>query len=314
MECHLTIHNAPPVVWSTTNQTISTEKLNRNILTARTEAEGFAAKRWHRFQLETRLVTTTGSQFIVLPSIAGFEYIVDNITLYGSYTGTPTITYGSKSYVLPAVSTAELYTILPGDVIAGSDWAVPYIIATTGGTSINMRALINLRICRSTASPIFTANADVYSENDTLTAARFLAQKAEIDSFCSTWSTAIKPIGIHYIHFEDFSSTMSSIGLTDRLPGFGGEKVIKVFARIVMQTTGSIGQNLTIDAGYGATTLMGVVSLAGLSSATFATGTIALTDTVRVPAVAGDDFIVNVSTNTTTTIKSVDLFIVHQKP
>ena len=311
----------PPAMWSD-NQLIAPEKLNRNLFAAKNELESWAEQQWHRFSLSTG--KRVNDNLCVLPLfVSGFTYYIERIVVYGDYTGSPVLTWGvvgqpvDGSYTFPTDGYATQQTVLPGVLRVGSLNSFNYEIKLTGAGGDECRAIVVLRCSRVPgSSPVFTSLLSSWEEGDSLDPTKFNSQLTALNNFTNTWSStaSLKPNGMHYVEFRDFTTLTSAASLTDRLLGSGGELVKQIGMKVTMTTPGLTGQTVTLNAGYGSTSVIGSVSVAGLSSADFFSGVINLTDAVRVPSVAGDDFLLNVSTNNTSEVARVQLFILKSKP
>lgn len=325
------ITSNPPATWDG-YQLVNPEKLNENIGAARDQLGIFAAHRWNRSTVMIDIGTVTTSAEFRLPAITGVSYIVDRITVYGTVVGTTATLFwndqvideakeiplneGSISSTSPSRGTA-----LPGFLISGTDWSNTFTVAVIASTSTvtNVQIEVGLRVARSSAvADPYTANLELYQAGDVPTAARFTAANFDLDTFAAAWTAGqtTYPVGLHYVDFQNFTSSTAAGATRDALPGSGPEKVIRILADAELDSAGSAGQDVFINASYGnytsAPTAIGNFSVVG-GSATYSSGTIALSDSVRDPTVASDDFVVQATTDGTTNIVRCGIWIVKNK-
>lgn len=320
----------PPASWDG-YQLVNPEKLNENIGAARDQLGIFAAHRWNRSTVMIDLGTVTTQSSFVIPYITGVNYIVDRITVYGTIVGTTaTVSYGDSvtgPFYLGlnegsvASTSPSRGTALPGFLVSGTDWSDRFTIEIDASTSTvtNVQIEVGLRVARSSAvADPYTANLELYQAGDVPTAARFTAANFDLDTFAAAWTAGqtTYPVGLHYVDFQDFTSSTAAGATRDALPGSGPEKVIRILANAQLSSPGSAGQDVFINASYGnytsAPTAVGNFSVVG-GSATYSSGTIALSDSVRDPTVASDDFVVQATTDGTTNIVRCGIWIVKNK-
>lgn len=314
----MTIFQDPPGKWRQDSELITPEKLNRNLLAAKQSVEDFARDRWRCFTIHTPLALSSDGVIAKLPSFTGFDYVVEYVSLYGTYSGDVTLTYGLSGaqtvLELPATANEFGYTVLPGVTVTGSDFSSIFEVKLSGGTYA-LRGVIGLRVARSTASPVMSTLFDTWQENEVLDAVKFNSQKTALANFASSFtsSTSIKPHSITRVTFNDFSSTTNTLHTTDRLPGSGPAIVRRIVGRVQMASSGNFGQSVTVSAGFGSLTTVATPSVAFLSEVWFSSGTLAQFDSVRDPATGTDDYFVRVTTNGAVSVARVELYIITQK-
>ena len=310
----------PPYIWAT-SKLITPEKLNSNLLAAKTNLEDFAEQQWHKWTVESS--ERVSDVLIDLPtfdSSFNFSYYVDYIVVYGDYTGNPVLKWGpvgspTGSFTLPSDKKDFSYTVLPSDLITGAATAVNYQIRLEGAGGDAMRCIVGLRTSRTNASTALTSTLMMVNQGDVLSATDFNANLTALNNFATTWTStaAQQPFGIYYTHFKNFTFTTNSRDITDHVLGSGPEEVKQIFCRVQMDGTGSTGQTVKISAGYGAASDLAIANVDGLTVVDFSTGVLSLSDAARDPNTGADDFFISASTLGSTAVKRIEIFVLKRK-
>lgn len=309
------ITNTPPATWDT-GQSVAPEKLNRNILAAEQQLVGYANNRWRRWSTE---YTLDGSAQVALPSITGFPYIVERVSVVGTYSGAPTLYYGPASglseFALPPEATSTDYkgTVLPGDLISDTDNTVQYLIGLDGGSTAGLKIIVALRSDRNPGVSTQTLGLTPWKDGDALTASAFNGQVSALNTYADDWITHNTPVAIDEMSFSTISSATSISAREDRVPGDGPVYVQKIIGRIIMDTAGAAGQTVTIAYGLGSASTSFNVSVDGVTTATFTEVVSTINSADRDPTNYLHDLVVRVTNNGASVVEHVTMFVVSTK-
>jgi len=310
----------PPYIWAT-SKIITPEKLNSNLLAAKTNLEDFAEQQWHKWTAESgERVSNVLMNLPLFDNSLGFSYYVDYIVVYGDYTGTPVLSWGpvgspTGSFTLPSDKKDFSYTVLPSDLITGSATAVAYQIRLEGAGGDSMRCLVGLRASRTGSSPQLTSTLAMVGQGDILSATDFNANLTALNNFASTWTSTAsqQPFGIYYTTFKNFTFTTNNRDITDQVLGSGPEEVKQIFCRVQMDGVGSAGQTVKLSAGYGSVSDLAIANVDGLTVVDFSTSVLSISDAVRDPNTGSDDFFIRATTLGSTAVKRIEIFVLKRK-
>ena len=297
------IYNKPPKDWESGEQ-IGPEGINRNSLLMRQTLDEWSSFRYRRTN------TSTMRNAITLPSLSSNPYVVERIQVFGTYSGDPILNFGTETFALPVNGNkGEFYigTVLPATLISGIDNVVQYDINFTGGNTDSMRIAFGLRTDRFSTFPAIP-DLELYSDEDVLDATTWNAKIAQFQSFANTIAVNEFPREIDYMSYEDMTVANPQ---TDRVLGAGNVNYSRLVGKIRMDTLGSVGQTVTINYGFGDinTPQFIVVSVQAQTIINFSSGFFSFVKTGRIPTDPESDWKVTITTNGTSTVKSVDLFV-----
>jgi hypothetical protein len=317
------IQTIPPATWDGYQQ-ITPEMLNRNILAAKAQLEEQARNRWRAWDV---LVAPTSNVYICqLPMTGKFDYIIDRISMSGTYSGQPVLSWwasgDTQSFTFPADGfQGEEYnnTLFAGELmdgytspsIYGPFHALFELFSTVALP--NMQFTISCRSVRPYLNDSITLpEITLYKDDDVLTATRF---QSAIDTI-STFATQIdpgtrNPPYITRVCFEDFSSATPLILTTDRLPGsrvLNTTRWNQILAKIETVGDPSPGQTLTLE--WGRSDTFSGSTVIDLTTTDEYYADINFSDFSRSPSTTGDDFLVRVSTTAGATIARCQIYVV----
>lgn len=319
------IPTSAPKTWVTGEQ-ITPEAINRNFLAAQQKFESFAEKQWR--QQNIIFPVLVNSYFFDIPVIAGVDYIIDRITVFGTYAGSKTIRYGKTSLLdsfytdvdLPADGNGGEYyigTIFPSLVAQGSAEATNnsryYCQLFSGGSEVSsptdtLAVCISIRTRKGTAGqPYSTRVSDngaltLIEDLDVLSATTYNDNVTLLTDFRNAAVAAAHPVGLFSATFSNITNGISAYLARERICGSKPLTVREIAGRIQLASAGAGGQTVTIRWGFGTASNSTSVSVAGQTEVNFASGVLNLTNNPRT-----DDFIIEATTNGATAIQRIFL-------
>ena len=322
------IFNTPPASWVVGEQ-LTPEKLNRNILSAKSQTEEQARKRWKHFDIHYRPSSTVN--LARLPLIAGESYVVDRITIEGTYTGSPSISWQRANDSGPidtwsfddgAIDGYVNKVLFPGIVLDGYTGSPAThdndLLITSSAVLPNVAMTISLSSPRQSLSDDATMDSiTMYKDQDTLTAARFTADKTTIDNFALDLGFYSHPSAVYLSQFTNVTSAMASYLRQDRIPGLSGGTsgtgditFVECVGNYEMDGYGAAGQTIKVYSQFTNPGLGETFSVDGQASGTFNLTSIGGTRFNRDISDLTDDVVVQVETNGATTVKKIDIYYI----
>jgi hypothetical protein len=317
------IHSIPPVDWLDGYQQITPEKLNRTLLAAKAQLEECARNRWRTWDISYPI--SRDLQFCNLPLVDGFQYVVDRITISGTYTGQPTIYFKQEDdstpeeFVLPADGNGGLTysgTIFAGKIVDGYTGSpaanTNNFVVYSDVQLTDMKCTVSLRSSRGLLSDTTNMSSiTLYKDEDVLTAARFTADKTVISNFqdsdiCTTASGSPKQLSMLCFN-KNIKSTTPIYLRTDRQPGSQTSKGTyfrKLLTVLNMNFPVEPGQEIRLYYGLNTASSNILISTEGQTQC-YAYVDLSATDFNRNPSNSADDFVVTIENNTPDTAESI---------
>jgi hypothetical protein len=309
----------PPATWDGYGSQITPEKLNRNLLAAQQQLEDYAEQQWRRWSAFAPLANT-----IALPAITDSPYVVERITIYGEYTGQPTLTFGTETFLLPPNGfDGEFYsgTVLPGFLVTGTNYASTYNISVSGSNT-TLFAVIGLRSSRSpNASTVcYSANLATWSDGEVLSPSKFDLQLTDLGDFASNWTAgAQQPDDFGLVVFPAFTTATAEVERAVKMPGSGGCQIVKILGTIHLAVAGVGGQTVRVSYGFNTATNNVDIDVDGETAVNFSIiptppATFLIEDTSRLISSSADDLVL-ILTNSIggSNVSYVHLYVVTQK-
>jgi hypothetical protein len=305
---------------------LSPEKLNRLLMAAKNQLEEQAQKRWRHW--DVLYPPNASVNLAQLPLIADRQYVVDRITIEGTYTGTPTIYWklaGDStprgSFALADGVTANVVNkvVFPGIVLDGT------AVATNSNNFLLYSdvSLPNVGVTISLSSPRISLSdtgvmpaITLYKDGDTLTAADFNAKKLIIDTFANDLDNNSLPVAVFCAQFRDFNSNTQSYLLSERFPadqamtlGTGGMTVRAMTAVYELASTGAGGQTITISRGFNTASNSVVTSVENTTTGVIDLGTTSFQNSTRSVSSSSEDWVITAESNATSpNVKKLDIY------
>jgi hypothetical protein len=322
------IFSTSPVSWDGYSQ-LNPESINRAILQAVRQLEEQADTRFRYFDMSWP-ITSLQTTLCELPVITGFQYLVERVTVSGTYTGQPTISWQMTSdsdpqqtiTLAPDGFDGARYTavLLPGVILDGYTAAYTHVnnlIVSSSAQLPNMRVSAS---CRSTRGR-FSDNGrispaiDLFQDGEVITAARLQGVVDSLNNFATSINpTTVDPQSLYFVQFRDLSSTIDAFQSVCAIPGLDGCMVNKVVGLVHMDGVGSGGQTVTLDYGFGNyTDGQTILNVDGLTSLKWESANHQISNASRSLTSASEDFQIRVTVAASTAVKRIEIFVLYNR-
>ena len=300
----------PPKTF-TNGEIICPEGINRNMLACQETLERFAQKLWRR-QIHVFKADSNGI-FYVYPLLNTIDYIIERITIYGTYEGSPTLRWSynvgmtttDETFALPVNGNEGNYysgTVIPGTFISGDleeTESGSFTVRVDNATVHDLKVCIAIRTRKGvpgdTTSPIMEVSPVLYEDQTSLTAESFLDNKNTLLEFANDHFTLARPQGLFSAQIHNVLSTTPTYISRRNIFNVGNIKVTRIVGLVELNNTGDSPHTVTVRYGFGTPTNTITVNMDSLpygSSQSFDTGAISIT--------SSDKFVIQVENSSST--------------
>lgn len=321
------IFSTPPLSVDGYSQ-LAPEPINRILQQAGRQLEAQAQRRYRYFDFSFPISSTT--TLADIPLISGAQIVVDRITISGTYSGQPTISWQlsddtnpRESVTLPADGfDGAKYTLvlLPGQIFDGyafGSYTWQRSLQVTSDTVLSaMRVTVSCRSVRGAIADNPVISQSFYQDGDTLTAAGLQSKIDTITNFADSINpTIVDPIGIWYGSFTTITSATQASDRVISFPGSAGVTINRVVAKITLASNGGVGQSVTIDGGFNNFTDISVVtSVTGQVTILVDSGALSVTNASRSISTAAEDLQLRITNSAASpAITKIELYVVHNR-
>jgi len=307
-----------PITFDTGAQ-LSPDKINDLILQASKELQREGSQRYRTFEIAYPVMIST--KICSLPSIDDIEYIVESITLTGTYADQPSVSWqyrydseARQTVQFPANgNNGESYTcvIRPQAKVSGPTGTLDLIVTSTTALA-SMRAVVICKSVRGALSdnPIIP-NVSLYKDQQVLTAAAFNAVKTTLSNYQTEIDPTTRPTNIWGVSISNVASTTDVSAREIRFPGVSIDYVTRIYGRAYkIDGNGAGGQTYTFDYGFNTpSTNTGNYDFSAVSETYFDTGPISISRP-NASFSSSNDLVLRVSTSAATTISRFEIYVV----